>query len=195
MAKDPKPLPKVKECLRTDCKNDLHCFRQTGNRRPHQILQGQGCHECGAELVDWSVPYARDIKNAKGTFDFMKKEWIRDKYWNKSIVGKTLDSARRIGKKGMAQAVQKRLKTSVGPAEPYKDGGQTPFEGNILFYAQHATACCCRKCIEYWHNIPAKKELTENEIGYMRELMLLYINEKLPDLNEEAMNIPRIKDR
>jgi hypothetical protein len=191
MAQNPKPLPKVKECLKTDCKNDLHCFRQKERRRPHQVLKGQGCYECGAELVDWDIVYARNIANAKETFDFMKKEWIRDRYWNKRIIGLTLDSARKIGKKGMIEAIEKRLKSSVGGEQPFSDGGQTPFEGNILYYAQHATACCCRKCIEYWHGIPAKKELTKNEITYMRELMLLYINERLPNLNEEAIKIPR----
>ncbi len=34
------------------------------------------------------------------------------------------------------------------------DGRQTPREGNTIFYAQHATASCCRTCIEYWHGIP-----------------------------------------
>jgi len=29
----------------------------------------------------------------------------------------------------------------------------------IVHYAQHATAACCRKCIEYWHGIGPVREI------------------------------------
>jgi len=189
MAKERRPLPKIeknRECLKTDCKKDLHCFRQEQRRRPQQILTGQPCYKCGADLVDWEVMYQRNIENARETFGFMKKEWIRNKYWTLTIDEKAMNSAKRIGRKGMPAAIEKRLRTSVGGAHPFRDGGQTPMEGNILYYAQHATACCCRKCIEYWHGIQAGKELSKSEINYMVQLMLLFIDERLPGLKDVA---------
>ena len=30
------------------------------------------------------------------------------------------------------------------------DGKQTPMRGHPVFIAQHATACCCRGCLEKW---------------------------------------------
>ena len=30
-------------------------------------------------------------------------------------------------------------------------------KGHPVFIAQHATACCCRSCLEKWHNVPAGK--------------------------------------
>jgi hypothetical protein len=48
----------------------------------------------------------------------------------------------------------------LAPATPRNDGKQTPFRGHPVFVAQHATACCCRKCLEKFHGIPAGHVLT-----------------------------------
>jgi hypothetical protein len=194
MAKERRPLPKIeknRECLKTDCKRDLHCFRQEKRRRPKQILTGQGCYSCGVDLVDWEMVYQRNIENAQETFQYMRKEWIRNKYWTQKIDSKAFQSAKKIGKNNLQVAIEKRLISSVGGAHPFRDGGQTPMDGNILYYAQHATACCCRKCIEYWHGIQAGKELTKAEILYLGHLMHLYINDRLPNLNEVGEKVPR----
>ena len=42
------------------------------------------------------------------------------------------------------------------------DGKQTPMrQVHPVFIAQHATATCCRGCIEKWHHIPKDKILDE----------------------------------
>lgn len=51
----------------------------------------------------------------------------------------------------------------LAPAAIPNDGKQTPFRGHPVFVAQHATACCCRGCLEKWHHIPAGRALTEEE--------------------------------
>ena len=51
----------------------------------------------------------------------------------------------------------------LAPAEPVNDGRQTPFRGHPVFVAQHATATCCRSCLEKWHAVPAGRELSEGE--------------------------------
>ena len=51
----------------------------------------------------------------------------------------------------------------LAPAEPVNDGKQTPFRGHPVFVAQHATATCCRGCLEKWHRIPAGNDLTQSE--------------------------------
>ena len=51
----------------------------------------------------------------------------------------------------------------LAPAEPVNDGKQTPFKGHPVFVAQHATATCCRGCLEKWHRIPRGRELTGEE--------------------------------
>ena len=55
--------------------------------------------------------------------------------------------------------IAKRLSPAVIP----NDGKQTPFRGHPVFVAQHATACCCRGCLEKWHRIPQGRALTPEE--------------------------------
>jgi hypothetical protein len=47
----------------------------------------------------------------------------------------------------------------LAPAAPARDGKQTPFRGHPVFIAQHATATCCRGCLEKWYAIPRGREL------------------------------------
>ena len=52
--------------------------------------------------------------------------------------------------------------------------------GNAIFYAQHATATCCRRCAEYWHGIRRGRKLTEREVGYLTELVMVFVRERVP---------------
>jgi predicted Fe-S protein YdhL (DUF1289 family) len=51
----------------------------------------------------------------------------------------------------------------LAPAAPRNDGKQTPWRGHPVFVAQHATATCCRGCLEKWHGIPRGHELSVAE--------------------------------
>ncbi len=53
------------------------------------------------------------------------------------------------------------------PAEPRNDGRQTPMRGHPVFVAQHATATCCRGCLEKWHRIPRGRSLASEEVDYV----------------------------
>ncbi|MGB7816684.1 MAG: DUF4186 domain-containing protein [Methylotenera sp.] len=55
----------------------------------------------------------------------------------------------------------------LAPAEITNDGKQTPMRGHPVFVAQHATACCCRGCLQKWHQIPQGRELTLEEQAYV----------------------------
>jgi hypothetical protein len=63
----------------------------------------------------------------------------------------------------------------VAPAAPAKDGRQTPYRGHPVFVAQHATATCCRTCLERWHEIPRGHELTADEQGYVVDVICRWI--------------------
>lgn len=71
--------------------------------------------------------------------------------------------------------ISKRL----GPAHPVNDGKQTPMKGHPVFIAQHATACCCRGCLEKWHRIPAGRELTESEQEYVTDVIMEWIRREM----------------
>jgi hypothetical protein len=55
----------------------------------------------------------------------------------------------------------------LAPPEPPNDGRQTPYGGHPVFVAQHATATCCRRCLEKWHRIPRGRELTAEEKAHI----------------------------
>ena len=58
---------------------------------------------------------------------------------------------------------------------PENDGKQTPIKGHPVFIAQHATACCCRSCLEKWHHIPSGKILTPQEQEYIVNVLMKWI--------------------
>lgn len=66
----------------------------------------------------------------------------------------------------------------LAPAEPRNDGRQTPYRGHPVFVAQHATATCCRTCLERWHGIPAGHELDDDERAYVVEAICRWIAEQ-----------------
>ncbi len=63
--------------------------------------------------------------------------------------------------------------------KPSNDGRQTPWKGHPAFVAQHATATCCRRCMEKWHGIPQEKRMDEREIIFCRELIIAWIEGQL----------------
>lgn len=68
--------------------------------------------------------------------------------------------------------IEKRLAPAVIP----NDGKQTPFRGHPVFVAQHATACCCRSCLEKWHRIAAGHALSEVEKAYIRSVLAHWLS-------------------
>jgi hypothetical protein len=70
-----------------------------------------------------------------------------------------------------ADFIQRRL----APALPANDGRQTPFKGHPVFVAQHATATCCRSCLEKWHHIPQGRQLTADESRHVVEAISMWL--------------------
>lgn len=77
--------------------------------------------------------------------------------------GKDLDYLHSKGLSVVLAHAEDFIVRRLAPAVIPNDGKQTPFRGHPVFVAQHATACCCRGCLEKWHRIPAGRALTEEE--------------------------------
>jgi len=71
------------------------------------------------------------------------------------------------------------IRDRVAPAEPVNDGKQTPMRGHPVFIAQHATATCCRGCIEKWHKFLQHRELTATEQEYLVSVIMEWINRQI----------------
>lgn len=67
----------------------------------------------------------------------------------------------------------------LAPAFIANDGKQTPMRGHPVFVAQHATACCCRGCLQKWHQIPQGRELTLAEQAYVVVVLEKWLQERL----------------
>lgn len=74
-------------------------------------------------------------------------------------------------KKQAYEIINKRLKPEIIE----NDGKQTPMKNHPVFIGQHATATCCRGCIEKWHHIKKNKELTQHEIDFITSLIIEWI--------------------
>jgi hypothetical protein len=185
-------LPPLKlSCSTTDCDNALHCFRKT--KRESQFKPGT-CQSCGAELIDWSRVQKKDVADVEHTLASLKKEWIRHQFWHRPLDQWAVNYARRKGRLELHAALAHRLRQCVG-VKSTRDGRQTPWSKNPIYYAQHATACCCRRCIEYWHGIPPERPLTEGELDYFLQLCILYLKERLPDLSDHGVRVPPIRKK
>lgn len=90
-----------------------------------------------------------------------------------------VDYARRKGRELIDRHAHEMLTQRVGPAHPCKDGKQTPWRGHPVFTAQHATACCCRGCIEKWHHIPRGRALSSEQIDWLARLVMAWIDRDL----------------
>src|SRR3954468_16550818 len=69
----------------------------------------------------------------------------------------------------------------LAPAQPYKDGKQTPWRGHPVFVAQHATATCCRGCLARAHDIPKGQDLSGDEQGYVVDVICRWIEREFGD--------------
>jgi len=78
-------------------------------------------------------------------------------------------------KKHAYDFISKRL----APIQISNDGKQTPFKGHPVFIAQHACACCCRKCLNKWHNIPLSTQLNDEQIDFIVNLLMKYIEKEM----------------
>ncbi len=79
-----------------------------------------------------------------------------------------------LGRNGLETVMshgEKFITLRLAPANPANDGKQTPMRNHPIFVAQHATATCCRGCLEKWHGISKGHELTAEEKEYVLSVL------------------------
>lgn len=97
-------------------------------------------------------------------FDRLGRSEFRSRF---RLRGKELDYLRRKGLELVLEHAADFIEKRLAPAEPANDGKQTPMGNHPAFVAQHATATCCRGCLEKWHAVPKGRQLTEAEKEYV----------------------------
>ena len=85
---------------------------------------------------------------------------------------------RYVAEKGMEtirRHAQDFVRDRLAPAHPTNDGRQTPMRGHPVFVAQHATATCCRGCMNRWWKVPLGVPLTATQQAKTVGLIMAWI--------------------
>ena len=111
----------------------------------------------------------------KNIFDRLSKSKFRSSFYLKDkdilyIEDKGLDKIRNHA----YDFVIKRLADTSNVT----DGKQTPMKGHPVFIAQHATGTCCRRCLEKWHHISKNKNMTDDDIKYVVDIIMSWIEKE-----------------
>lgn len=173
-----------RQCIRTGVP---FYFKQTGAvfvkdgrtyriDRKYQISQARNSHysytpgDGSADAIKYSLPDRAGLLSRLSKSDFRSRFALSDSD-REYVTTKGLDTIRSHA----CDFVAKRLSAEA----PVNDGSQTPMKGHPVFTAQHATACCCRGCLEKWHHIPSGKVLTSDEQEYIVGVIMDWIDRNM----------------
>lgn len=92
---------------------------------------------------------------------------------------KDKDYIRSISRSSLRYEIRTLLKRRIGNNIIFYDGEQTPCSGDPISIAQHATCCCCRKCLNRYHGIMIGTLLRNDEISYFCDLITLWIDRQM----------------
>lgn len=71
------------------------------------------------------------------------------------------------------------VRLKLAPASPANDGKQTPMRGHPVFPAQHATATCCRGCLNKWWKVSLGVPLSDVQQDKVVGLIMAWIERQL----------------
>lgn len=89
----------------------------------------------------------------------------------------------RTGMETVRRHAAEFVKERLSPAYPKNDGKQTPMKGHPVFVAQHATACCCRGCLNKWYGVKMGQPLSERQQQKIVNLLIAWIQKQLEQHN------------
>ena len=105
--------------------------------------------------------------------------------------GRELEYLRRKGLPVVMEHAAEFIEKRLAPAAPTNDGRQTPMRHHPVFIAQHATATCCRGCLQKWHAIPKGRVLETTEKRYILEVVETWLAREVKrDARGVEQNLP-----
>ncbi|MGI8656992.1 MAG: DUF4186 domain-containing protein [Pyrinomonadaceae bacterium] len=107
-------------------------------------------------------------ENLPEVFAALAKSSFRQRF---HLRGKELEYLRNKGLPTVLEHATDFIEKRLAAASPINDGKQTPMRHHPVFIAQHATATCCRGCLEKWHRIPKGRALEAAERQYVLEVI------------------------
>jgi hypothetical protein len=109
-------------------------------------------------------------------FAALAKSAFRRKF---KLQGKDLQYLHSKGLPVIREHARDFINQRLAPALIANDGKQTPYRGHPVFVAQHATACCCRGCLQKWHNIEPGRALDADELDYVVNVIAHWLEKEM----------------
>jgi hypothetical protein len=91
----------------------------------------------------------------------------------------------RVGIETIERHAADFVRGKLSVAEPKNDGHQTPMRGHPVFKAMHATATCCRGCMEKWWRVKKGVALSETQQQKAVNLIMAWIRSRLIAIGDE----------
>lgn len=168
------------KCTSSDCDNNLHCFLSSKTLQKQGLPKGH-CRSCKSALIDWGRIHRKDISDFSYTKAAFKLEMIRNQYWCiKQPSMKMIVKITSLSQDELRSKLRQRLQTTLRKASenPLYEGRQTPMTDNLIYWAQHATGTCCRRCLDEWHGIDPEAIISDSDCNYLVDIMMEYLKEK-----------------
>lgn len=121
------------------------------------------------------------MRKAEDLFDALSRSKFRTKF---SLGPEERTYLHMKGRKAVMEHAAEFVERRLAPAYPVRDGKQTPLRGHPVFIAQHATATCCRGCLEKWHGLPRGRSLTDSEQRYVVDVIDRWLRRQDPTAPE-----------
>ncbi|MDQ1684126.1 MAG: hypothetical protein QOC82_863 [Frankiaceae bacterium] len=195
----PGMLPLKIACRMSSCKHGRHCLDYL--RRPHRGFDATGvgdCRDCGVHIVDLPESGGRRYGEASELLETcvdQQGELIRAHYWHAPIDLWAYNQALRLGRQELNRRVADSIRKALSRDDAFV-GRQTPYFQNIVAYAQHAVAGCCRRCAAYWHGLPERDMPTAKQLDHVIAAAQAYLHLRLPDLSDDPKRgVPSIQPR
>lgn len=113
------------------------------------------------------------MKNIDIVFSRLKNSDFRNKF---KLKGKELEYLQSRGIDEILNHARDFINSRLTPSDIPNDGKQTPYRNHPVFVAQHATATCCRGCLEKWHGIKRTQKLSDIEVEYIIKVIGKWLN-------------------
>lgn len=95
------------------------------------------------------------------------------------LTAKERELAVKLGEDGLRSHAEAFVAGRLASAFPVNDGKQTPYRGHPLFKAMHATAMCCRGCMNKWWKVPLGIPLSEEQQRRVVNMLLAWVQRQL----------------
>lgn len=106
----------------------------------------------------------------------LSKSTFRNKFYLKE---EDFSYIERVGMEKIEQHARDFVKERLAPANPRNDGQQTPMRGHPVFVAQHATACCCRGCLNKWYGVKMGVPMSKIQQEKVSNLLMAWIQKQV----------------